>query len=132
MEIKDIKILMVDDQTEMTDAIYRLLRSYGIKNENTKACINGEDALKELHSNSDYDLVLSDLNMPKMDGIELLKAVMADENLKEIVFVLMSSSVFTDPVERMYLSLGAKYVIEKGYFPDKIEEVLNFVVTTSR
>ena len=50
---------------------------------------NGEEALLKLREEK-YDLILSDLHMPNMDGLELLRAVRGDSNLKDIPFIIMT------------------------------------------
>ena len=81
------KILVVDDSS--------LMRSFAkgsfkqLKLNNVDEAENGEEALVKLKKDM-YDLVLSDLHMPKMNGLELLKAIRSDSNLKDIPFIMMT------------------------------------------
>ena len=81
------KILVVDDSS--------LMRSFAkgsfkqLKLNNVDEAENGEEALVKLKDDM-YDLILSDLHMPNMDGLELLRAVRSDSNLKDIPFIMMT------------------------------------------
>lgn len=81
------KILVVDDSS--------LMRSFAkgsfkqLKLNNVDEAENGEEALVKLKKDM-YDLVLSDLHMPNMNGLELLKAIRSDSNLKDIPFIIMT------------------------------------------
>ena len=60
-----------------------------LKLNNVDEAENGEEALLKLKKDM-YDLVLSDLHMPNMNGLELLRAVRSDSNLKDIPFIMMT------------------------------------------
>jgi len=80
MEInKNMKILVVDDHENMRRIIRQVLNDLGLRN--VKVADDGSTALPML-KNESFDFLVSDRNMPKMQGIDLLKAVRTDENLK--------------------------------------------------
>ena len=81
------KVLIVDDSS-----IMRKFAKDSLKRLNVTNVIEAEDgkaALTELKKEP-YDLILSDLHMPNMDGLELLRAVRGDSNLKDIPFIIMT------------------------------------------
>jgi two-component system chemotaxis response regulator CheY len=81
------KILVVDDSSLMRSFAKGSLER--LKLNNVTEAGDGVEALVELKK-AKYDLILSDLNMPNMDGLELLKAVRSDRNLKDIPFIIMT------------------------------------------
>jgi two-component system chemotaxis response regulator CheY len=81
------KILVVDDSSLMRSFAKGSLER--LKLNNVTEAGDGVEALVELKKEK-YDLILSDLNMPNMDGLELLKAVRSDRNLKDIPFIIMT------------------------------------------
>jgi two-component system chemotaxis response regulator CheY len=87
MDLK-MKILIVDDITSMRRIVFDSLSQIGFNN--IVEAKDGESALKTLKLNK-IDLVLCDWNMPKMSGLELLKAVRNDEKLKNIPFIMITA-----------------------------------------
>jgi CheY-like chemotaxis protein len=109
-------ILLVDDNKDYREGIAELLESYDYS---VIQAWNGTVALSLIHQ-SKPDLIISNGNMPVMDGIELLRALKADEQLKTIPFIMVtgrSESSFGDAAR----TLGADAVILK---PIGIEELL--------
>lgn len=81
------KVLVVDDSSLMRGFAKNSLKT--LKLDNVTEAEDGVIALAELKKEK-YDLILSDLHMPNMDGLELLKAVRSDHNLKNIPFIIMT------------------------------------------
>ena len=81
------KILVVDDSSLMRSFAKGSLKQ--LKLNNVDEAENGEEALLKLKKER-YDLILSDLHMPNMNGLELLRAVRSDSNLKDIPFIMMT------------------------------------------
>lgn len=90
MQEKTLKVLAVDD-----DLInLKLLKSMLMKNEHIQTVFdasNGVDAIEILKQNSDIDLILLDIVMPIMGGIEMLKIVKADENFNQIPIIVLTT-----------------------------------------
>jgi PAS domain S-box-containing protein len=80
------RILLADDNADMRQYVQRLLR----EQYEVVAVADGESALKSARERRP-DLILSDVMMPRMDGFELLRAVRADEDLKNIPVILLSA-----------------------------------------
>ncbi len=86
----DLTILAVDD--DMINI--KLLKSMLMKNENVKEVLeakNGSDAIGVLKSRDDIDLILLDIIMPVMGGIEMLKVVRADDNLRQLPIIVLTT-----------------------------------------
>lgn len=90
---------------------------------------NGENALDILAENSQIDLILLDLNMPKMNGFEFLKQLRTDPNLKYIPTVVMTTSINRSDLKQAY-SIGiAGYLVKPLKYEDyvlKIASLLNY------
>lgn len=85
---KNMKILVVDDFSTMRRIIKNLLRDLGFNN--TQEADDGSTALPMLQK-GDFDFVVTDWNMPGMQGIDLLKAIRADDNLKHIPVLMVTA-----------------------------------------
>jgi len=85
---KNMKILVVDDFSTMRRIIRNLLRDLGYNN--TEEADDGNSALPVLKA-GDFDFLVTDWNMPGMSGIELLKAVRADERLESLPVLMVTA-----------------------------------------
>ena len=85
---KNIRILIVDDFSTMRRIVKNLLNDLGFFN--TTEADDGTTALVELRKGP-FDLVITDWNMPGMPGIDLLKAIRADESLKKIPVLMVTA-----------------------------------------
>jgi two-component system response regulator AtoC len=110
-------VLIADDEESMRHLLSVFLRDHGYA---VRAVANGEEALKELAAR-DYDLVLSDVRMPKVDGIVLLRE--AQRIHPELTFIVMSAYGTHDTaIEAM--KAGAYDYISKPFKPDEVLLVL--------
>ncbi|MCL5050861.1 chemotaxis response regulator CheY [Aliidiomarina maris] len=85
---KSMKILIVDDFSTMRRIIKNLLRDLGFSN--IEEADDGTTALPMLQS-GDFDFVVTDWNMPGMQGIDLLRAIRADDELKDIPVLMVTA-----------------------------------------
>ncbi|NRA83375.1 MAG: chemotaxis protein CheY [Gammaproteobacteria bacterium] len=85
---KNMKILVVDDFSTMRRIIKNLLRDLGLTN--TFEADDGQTALPML-KDGDFDFVVTDWNMPGMQGIDLLKHIRADDRLKELPVLMVTA-----------------------------------------
>lgn len=91
----NMKILVVDDFSTMRRIIKNLLRDLGFNN--TQEADDGKTALPMLQTN-DFDFLVTDWNMPGMTGIELLKAVRADEKLASMPVLMVTAEQKRDQI----------------------------------
>jgi len=87
---KDKKVLIADDAAFIRNLIKKSLEVIGITQ--VKEAADGRQALAALQT-ANYDLVISDLHMPEMDGIELLREVRSDERMWRMPFLMLTSDM---------------------------------------
>jgi two-component system, NtrC family, response regulator AtoC len=110
-------ILVVDDEESMRHLLAVVLRDHGYE---ARAVANGEDALREL-AVRDYDLVLSDVRMPRMDGLTLLREV---QRLRPELMVIVMSAYGTHDTAIEAMKAGAYDYVSKPFKPDEVLLVL--------
>lgn len=119
---KDLVVLAVDD--DMINL--KLLKSMLMKSGNVKEVIeakNGSDAIGELKGRDDIDLILLDIIMPIMGGIDMLKVVRADDNLRQPPIIVLT----TDETKKLEaLECGANGFLMK---PIKRDDLLKKIAT---
>ncbi|MBN20295.1 MAG: response regulator [Bdellovibrionaceae bacterium] len=111
-------ILIVDDVEDLRES---LADSFEIRGFKIVQAENGVDAL-ELMKSETVDVVLSDIRMPEMDGVELLKAIKQKDPRKPPVLIM---SGFSDYDREQVTSLGALDLVEKPFDFDQITEIIN-------
>jgi two-component system chemotaxis response regulator CheY len=95
VDFNTFKILTVDDYKTMLRIIANLLRQLGFQH--IDEATDGKMALEKL-ALTHYDLIISDWNMEPMSGIELLRAVRAEERLKKLPFIMVTAESKTENV----------------------------------
>lgn len=116
------KVLIVDDSNTMRKIVARSLRQAGFEFDALLEAADGQAALEALAGES-VDIILSDINMPVMDGIEFLRQKNADAQIKAIPVVMITTEAGSDVLNEA-LSLGAVGTIKKPFTPDQVQEVL--------
>jgi len=118
-----IKVMVVDDQASMRAMIRRSLQDLGFKDVRDKA--GAADALAAVKADRVH-LIVSDYNMPDMDGLQLLEQVRADPVIGKTVFIMLTGSSDRDLVQKA-AALGVNNYLVKPFAPaalkDKIERV---------
>ena len=120
----NLRILVVDDFATMRKIIKNILTQLGFKN--IIEADDGTTALEVLKKEK-VDLIISDWNMPKMNGLELLKAVRNDPNLKDIVFIMVTAEAQKDNVIEA-IRQGVNQYIVKPFTPETLKEKLEKVL----
>ena len=117
-------ILAVDDSASMRQMVTFTLKSAGY---NVVEAVDGQDAWEKAGSR-DFDLVLTDQNMPRMDGIELVGLIRKDANLKSLPAMIVSYKDREEDRQRG-LEAGADYYLSKGSFHDDqlVEAVVDLI-----
>jgi two-component system chemotaxis response regulator CheY len=115
-----IRALIVDDSSVMRKIVERSLRQAGINISQVFEAGNGAEALGALQDNK-VDLILCDINMPVMDGLEFVKQLAAVENAKGVPVVMITTEGSEAHVVQA-LSAGARGYIRKPFTPDQVKE----------
>ncbi len=115
-------VLLVDDSKTMRMIIGRTLRQAGVGFDNVFEASDGLEALDVL-DREDVHIVLSDINMPNMNGIEFLREKANRDAIKDIP-VLMISTETGDDIMGEARELGAVGNIKKPFTVDKVDEVV--------
>jgi two-component system chemotaxis response regulator CheY len=115
-----IRALIVDDSSVMRKVIERCLQQSGIDVGQVYNASNGMEGLAVINQNA-VDLVLTDINMPVMDGLEFVRQLQAMDNAKNIPVVMITTEGGEKQVIEA-LSLGAKGYIRKPFTPDQLRE----------
>ena len=119
-----MKVLAVDDFPTMRRIVKTLLRQLGYNN--VAEAEDGQVALAKLKQEK-FDLVLLDWNMPRMTGLELLKAIRADDNLQNTPVVMITAEGRKEDVLEA-VKAGVNNFIVKPFTAETLEEKLNKVL----
>jgi two-component system chemotaxis response regulator CheY len=117
----DMEVLIVDDASAMRRIIRGLLRELGFKH--MREAENGQLAMDELKSKK-ADFVVSDWNMPVMTGIDLLRAIRADENLKAIPVLMVTAEAKQEHILEAVQAGVSNYIV-KPFNAATLQEKLN-------
>jgi two-component system, chemotaxis family, chemotaxis protein CheY len=118
--MENVRVLIVDDSSVMRKIVERLLRQAGINMAQVLEAGNGEEALGVLNQER-VDLILCDINMPVMDGLEFVKQLSALENAKGVPVVMITTEGSEAHVVQA-LSSGARGYIRKPFTADQVKE----------
>lgn len=118
--MKKLKVLIVDDSSVMRKIVERALRQAGLDIAEVVEASNGAEALAEVQKGS-LDLILSDINMPVMDGLEFLKGVAGVECAKGVPVVMITTEGSEARVVEA-LSAGARGYLRKPFTSEQVKE----------
>jgi two-component system chemotaxis response regulator CheY len=119
-------VLIVDDSPVMRAVVGRVLEMSGFPIRERFEAGDGVEALKLLSGQS-VDVIITDINMPNMDGEELVRRLESDESLRHIPVLVVSTDASEHRVRQM-LAMGAKGYVKKPFVPERIREELEKVM----
>lgn len=127
----DLKFLIVDDFSTMRRIVRGLLKEMG--------CLNADEAedgaaALQMLKNVKYDFVVSDINMPNMNGFDLLKAIKADEGLKHIPVLMVTAEARKEDIVLAAQSGAAGYIVKpftKATLEEKLQKILQKMAATA-
>jgi len=122
----EIDVLIVDDSPVMRAFVGRVLQLSGMPIKRRLEASNGREAL-DLLRNEHVDLILTDINMPGMDGEQFVRCLEQDQALRSIPVVVISTDGTENRVHRM-LSLGARGYVTKPFLPETLRNELEQVL----
>jgi two-component system chemotaxis response regulator CheY len=123
----DIRTLIVDDSAVMRKIVERSLRQSGLNISQVLEASNGAEALAAVQQHP-VDLILCDINMPVMDGLEFVKQLSAVESAKGVPVVMITTEGSEGHVVQA-LSAGARGYIRKPFTSDQVKEHVLPVLT---
>ena len=120
--MKKIRVLIVDDSSVMRKIVERSLRQAGLDLMEVHEANNGVEAL-DLTRRTTVDLILSDINMPVMDGLEFVRQLQSVENAKGVPVVMITTEGSESSVVEALASSARSY-IRKPFTPQQVKEHL--------
>ena len=122
-------VLIVDDSRSMRGVIKKIITISGFKMDQCFDAGNGKEALEALAGNW-VDVIISDINMPVMDGFELLGMLKEDNVFKGIPAIVITTESSEKRMQKAF-DLGAKGFIKKPFLPEEVKKVLYEVIGVS-
>jgi len=123
--VADLRILTVDDNPTMRRIILNTLRRVGYSD--IIEASNGKDAMAKLQVEK-IDFVITDWDMPEMDGIELVSNIRKSDEFKSLPVIMISTrSVKEDIIEA--LKTGVNSYIVKPFTPDTLKEKIDQIIS---
>ena len=127
--MKKLNILFIEDDAIEQMKFHRVLENLNVNHHIIEAQ-NGEEALSILTSQKELpDIIILDINMPRMDGIEFLSLLKADEKLKFLPTIILTTSNNSREVLKCYEIGIAGYIVKPLKYEDyviKIQNLLNY------
>lgn len=120
MKGERLAILLVEDNEDHAEIVFRTFKNHRIKNQ-LNHLSDGAEALDYLYGRKQYSernkyplpsLILLDLRLPKIDGIEVLTTIKRDENLKRIPVVILTSSDAEIDIVKAYDNYANSYIVK--------------------
>ena len=127
----DLKFLIVDDFSTMRRIVRGLLKEMGCNNADEAE--DGAVALNMLKT-SKYDFVVSDINMPNMNGFELLASIKKDDALKHIPVLMVTAEARKEDIVRAAQDGAAGYIVKpftKATLEEKVQKIMQKVTAAA-
>ena len=126
----DMKFLIVDDFSTMRRIIRGLLKEMGCNNAD-----EAEDGVVALNmlKQSKYDFVVTDINMPHLNGFDLLKAVKADDTLKHLPVLMVTAEARKEDIVLAAQTGAAGYIVKpftKATLEEKVQKIMQKLAAT--
>ncbi len=117
----NMKILVVDDMSTMRRIVKNIMKQLGFAN--VEEAENGQEALAKLKAET-FGFVISDWNMPVMTGIDMLRAIRADEKLKPIPVLMVTAEAQKENLVEA-IQAGVSNYIVKPFTAEVLQEKMN-------
>ena len=121
-----ISVLVVDDSETVHAILAKTMRMADVPLKELYTASNGQEALDLLRSEW-VDLVLTDINMPVMSGVQLIDHMSEDENLKSIPVVVVSTEGSKTRIDDL-MTKGVRAYLRKPFTPEKFREVITEIL----
>ncbi len=118
--MSEVRTLIVDDSSVMRKIVERALRQAGLDTLVVLEASNGAEGLDLLRTKQ-VDLILSDINMPSMDGLEFLRQIQAQQLAPDVPVVMITTESSEEHVKQA-IQAGAKGYIRKPFTAEQVKE----------
>ena len=118
--MKETRALIVDESSVMRKIVERSLRQAGLELLEVQEAASGAEALEVLRA-SKVDLILSDINMPSMDGLEFLRQIQAQELAPGVPVVMITTESSEEHVKQA-IQAGARGYLRKPFTADQVKD----------
>ena len=122
-------VLIVDDSPAMRSFVRRVMEVSGLETSLCLEASDGAEALEVLERNC-VDLVLTDINMPRMSGVQLLRRLHESDLLRTLPVIVVSTDS-TEVRMRQMLELGARGYVKKPFTPETLRQEIETVLGVS-
>jgi CheY-like chemotaxis protein len=120
-------ILIADDEDDIKMILGMYLETCGFR---VLTAYDGLDAIERIKE-SKPDLILMDIMMPVLDGVEVTRQIKATEETRDIPIVMLTAAAQSEMVERA-LKAGAEEYIAKPFEPDRVKEIIDRILSRKR
>ena len=121
-----LNVLIVDDSSTVRAVIKKTLTRAGVDVAERHEAAHGKEALEILEDKS-VDLIITDINMPVMGGMEFIKNLAESETLKNIPVIVISTEGSNERIEELRMK-GISAYIRKPFTPEMLREVMDNIV----
>lgn len=123
------KILVVEDNAELAEMYETVLKNDGFQ---VVKAVDGEEGIKKM-KDEHPDLVILDIVMPKVSGVEVLTAAKQDETLKKIPVFILTNVYSSEDNVKMLLNMGAvDYLVKSELTPGQVVEKVRKILSTQQ
>jgi two-component system chemotaxis response regulator CheY len=125
--IRDLKVLVVDDQSSMRTIVKNMLKEMGFQSSNIDDASDGMRAVEKLKTNR-YDLIVCDWIMPNLNGLQLLKIVKGVSGFKNTIFIMVTAEGQKSRVVEA-IKYGVDNYVVKPFSVEQITKKLKMVIS---
>jgi two-component system chemotaxis response regulator CheY len=122
---QELKVLIVDDFASMRDLIRKSLMRLGFSK--ITMATGAVDAVRQIEAGGEFDLIISDWNMPNMTGLELLNYVRTEKQLKNTPFLMITAEAQRENIIEAAKAGVSQYIVKpftEEALQEKIESIL--------
>lgn len=123
-------ILIVDDSAVTRAVLKKTISMADLAINEIYQASDGQKALEQLYQNS-INLVLTDLNMPNMNGKELIEKIRADEKFSSVPIIIVTTEASTNRISQLR-DTGINGYIRKPFTPEQVRDEINNILKMSR
>jgi two-component system, chemotaxis family, chemotaxis protein CheY len=128
-EDMSFNVMIVDDSNAMRAVIKKIISMSGFKMDKCLNAGNGKEAL-DILAHEWVDVIISDINMPEMNGLELLAKLKQDDLYREIPVILISTEGSDERMQKAFAG-GAQGFIKKPFLPEELRKKLYEIIGVS-